>query len=58
MACRTCLLAQLQSLNEELRRRGAFPTYELVAGELLTEDQLRQAVKQTLEEVLALREET
>jgi hypothetical protein len=54
---RADLLAQLRALNDELRQRGGEPTYNVGAvDELFNDAELREAVSQTLHEVLALRE--
>jgi hypothetical protein len=51
------LLDQLRTFNAELRQRGGSPTYNVGAiDEVASDDELRQAVRQTLRDVLALRE--
>ena len=50
-------LELLAGLNDELRQRGAAPTYNVGAiDELFTDAEVRQAVGQTLRDVMALRE--
>jgi hypothetical protein len=54
---RAASLEYLAELNAELRERGGRPTYPLPeADRYLDDDQLDQAVRQTLQEVRALRE--
>jgi hypothetical protein len=54
---RAANLEFLADLNAELRDRGGRPTYPLPEAEkYLDDEQLDQAVRQTLHEVRALRE--
>lgn len=50
-------LELLSNLNQELRERGGVPSYDAAAAEeLLTDDEVRQCVGQTLRDLMALRE--
>jgi hypothetical protein len=52
------LLDQLRTLNAELRQRGAIPAFNVGAvEEVYSDDEIRQALRLTLREVMALREE-